>query len=81
MKEFKDSDFKIEGHTDSQGSNALNLKLSNSRSKAVLDYLVSKGIDASRLTSKGFGEDNPIASNRTRRGRAQNRRVEINLAN
>ena len=80
MKEFKDSDFKVEGHTDSVGSNTLNQNLSDTRAKAVLDYLVSKGIDAGRLTSKGFGEDNPIASNRTRRGRAQNRRVEINLA-
>jgi len=80
MKEFKDSDFKVEGHTDSQGSEKLNQTLSENRSKAVLDYLVSKGIDASRLTSKGFGEATPIASNRTSRGRAQNRRVEINLA-
>ncbi len=80
MKEFKDSDFKVEGHTDSQGSEKLNQSLSENRSKAVLDYLVSKGIDASRLTSKGFGEATPIASNRTSRGRAQNRRVEINLA-
>jgi outer membrane protein OmpA-like peptidoglycan-associated protein len=81
MKEFKDSDFKIEGHTDSQGSLKLNQTLSENRSKAVLDYLVSKGIEANRLSSKGFGEANPIASNRTSRGRAQNRRVEINLAN
>ena len=80
MKEFKDSDFKVEGHTDSQGSEKLNQTLSETRAKAVLDYLVSKGIDASRLTSKGFGESTPIASNRTSRGRAQNRRVEINLA-
>jgi outer membrane protein OmpA-like peptidoglycan-associated protein len=81
MIEFKDSDFKVEGHTDSQGSLKLNQTLSENRSKAVLDYLVSKGIDAGRLSSKGFGEANPIASNRTSRGRAQNRRVEINLAN
>jgi outer membrane protein OmpA-like peptidoglycan-associated protein len=80
MKEFKDSNFKVEGHTDSQGSEKLNQTLSETRAKAVLDYLVSKGIDASRLTSKGFGESTPIASNRTSRGRAQNRRVEINLA-
>jgi len=80
MKEFKDSDFSIEGHTDSQGSAKLNQSLSDSRSKAVLDYLVEKGIAASRLSSKGFGEDNPIANNKTSKGRAQNRRVEINLA-
>ena len=80
MKEFKDSNFKVEGHTDSQGSAKLNQSLSESRAKAVMDYLATKGIDASRLTSKGFREDTPIASNRTSRGRAQNRRVEINLA-
>ncbi len=80
MKEFKDSDFSIEGHTDSQGSAKLNQTLSDSRSKAVLDYLVEKGISAARLSSKGFGEDNPIANNKTSKGRAQNRRVEINLA-
>ena len=79
MKEYKDSKFSIEGHTDSVGSNALNQKLSEERAKAVMDYLVSKGVGSARLSSKGFGEDNPIASNRTRSGRAQNRRTEINL--
>ena len=81
MKEFKDSDFSIDGHTDSVGSKALNQKLSQSRAQAVLDYLVSKGVSADRLAAKGFGEDTPIASNNTRSGRAKNRRVEINLAN
>ena len=81
MKEFKDSDFSIDGHTDSVGSKALNQKLSQSRAQAVLDYLVSKGVSADRLAAKGFGEDTPIASNNTRSGRAKTRRVEINLAN
>ena len=81
MKEFKDSDFSIDGHTDSVGSKALNQKLSQSRAQAVLDYLISKGVSADRLAAKGFGEDTPIASNNTRSGRAKNRRVEINLAN
>ena len=80
MKEYKDSNFHIEGHTDSVGSAKLNQGLSESRAKAVLDYLVSKGVASSRLSSKGYGEDNPIASNRTRRGRQQNRRVDIKLA-
>ncbi len=80
MKEFKDSNFSIDGHTDSQGSNKLNQTLSENRAKAVLDYLIGKGIPTNRLSSKGFGEDNPIASNKTSKGRAQNRRVEINLA-
>ena len=80
MKEFKDSNFGIDGHTDSQGPTKLNQTLSENRAKAVLDYLVSKGIAANRVSSKGYGKDNPIANNKTRAGRAKNRRVEINLA-
>lgn len=67
----------IEGHTDDQGTDAYNVKLSDQRAKSVLDYLVSKGIDAKRLTSKGFGESKPIASNATEEGKEQNRRVEF----
>ncbi|MBJ2173926.1 OmpA family protein [Aureibaculum sp. A20] len=81
MKEFKDSNFSIDGYTDSSGSDKTNQRLSEERSKAVLDYLVGKSIPSDRLASKGFGKANPIASNKTRKGRAQNRRVEINLAN
>ncbi len=80
MIEFKDSNFTIDGHTDSDGSAKLNQGLSESRAKAVLDYIVSRGVATERLTSRGFGEDTPIASNRTRAGKAKNRRVEINLA-
>jgi outer membrane protein OmpA-like peptidoglycan-associated protein len=67
----------LEGHTDSVGSDAYNLKLSKRRAEAVRDYLVSKGIAASRLTTEGYGESKPVASNDTAEGRAQNRRVEI----
>jgi len=68
----------IEGHTDSVGSNAQNQKLSQMRAKAVYDYLVEAGkIDPGRLSVKGWGEDRPIASNRTVSGRDLNRRVEI----
>ncbi len=68
----------IEGHTDSVGSTANNQKLSEKRAKAVYDYLVEEGkIDPARLSVKGWGEDRPIASNRTVRGRDLNRRVEI----
>jgi len=68
----------IEGHTDSVGSSANNQKLSEMRARAVYDYLVERGgIDAGRLSTKGWGEDRPIASNRTARGRDVNRRVEI----
>lgn len=74
-------DVKIDvfGHTDAQGSDKANQKLSEGRAKAVLDYLVSRGTDASRLSSKGFGESQPIATNDTAEGRAQNRRVELLL--
>jgi len=81
MKEFSKANFMIEGHTDSTGSKGLNNKLSAKRAAAVKDYLVQNGIDASRLDSKGFGEDNPIDTNKTRAGRANNRRVEIKVTN
>jgi OOP family OmpA-OmpF porin len=67
----------IEGHTDDQGSDKYNQKLSDQRAKSVLDHLVSKGVDAGRLTAKGFGESKPIASNETEEGKEQNRRVEF----
>lgn len=70
---------KIEGHTDSQGNDDMNLELSKKRAKAVLDYLVSNGIDASRLSSTGFGETRPVADNGTAAGRADNRRVELTI--
>ena len=69
----------ISGYTDSIGTDVYNQGLSERRAKSVKDYLVSKGIDASRLTTKGYGESNPIASNATKDGRALNRRVELNL--
>jgi OmpA-OmpF porin, OOP family len=67
----------IAGHTDNQGSDDYNLVLSEKRAKAVMNYLVNRGIAASRLTAKGYGKTRPIASNNTPEGRAQNRRVEI----
>jgi OOP family OmpA-OmpF porin len=69
----------IHGHTDSVGTEAYNQKLSERRAMAVKDYLVSKGIAADRLTAVGKGEADPIASNDTKEGRAQNRRVEFNV--
>ncbi|MDO6807163.1 DUF5723 family protein [Zobellia galactanivorans] len=79
LKEYPDAKFSVEGHTDSIGSKATNQKLSESRAMSVRDFLIKNGIDASRLTAVGFGEDKPIASNMYKDGRAQNRRVEINL--
>ncbi|NOZ86831.1 MAG: OmpA family protein [Deltaproteobacteria bacterium] len=72
---------RIEGHTDSDGPAAYNLRLSERRANAVRDYLVEKGIDPERLKAVGFGESQPIASNRTRKGKAMNRRVEFNIIN
>ncbi|QQR46378.1 OmpA family protein [Myxococcus xanthus] len=69
----------IEGHTDNRGSRALNMGLSDRRAKSVLEYLVAKGIARKRLSSKGFGFDNPIATNDTALGRAKNRRVDFRL--
>jgi OOP family OmpA-OmpF porin len=81
MNKFPLSEFAIKGHTDTTGSVSGNLKLSDKRANAVKTYLVKNGIDASRLTSKGFGQDNPIDSNDTRAGRAINRRVEVKVTN
>jgi outer membrane protein OmpA-like peptidoglycan-associated protein len=70
----------VEGHTDSQGTNASNQELSRRRGEAVRAYLVSRGVAAAGITSAGFGPDRPIADNATTEGRANNRRVEIVLA-
>lgn len=67
----------IDGHTDSDGDDASNLKLSQSRADAVKTQLVSMGIDGSRLTTKGFGETKPVDNNTTPEGKANNRRVEF----
>lgn len=67
----------VQGHTDSSGNKRRNQRLSNERSESVKRYLVSRGVAESRLVAKGYGPDQPIASNRTRRGRDQNRRVEF----
>ncbi len=69
----------INGYTDNVGKPADNLKLSLNRTKSVIAYLQERGIDAKRLTGKGFGETKPIASNNTELGKAQNRRTEIRV--
>ncbi|MBP0904502.1 DUF5723 family protein [Mariniflexile gromovii] len=79
LGKYPNAKFAIEGHTDSVGSDALNQKLSEERASAVMTYLIEKGVASSRLTSAGFGESKPIATNTTKAGQAQNRRVEINL--
>ena len=67
----------IGGHTDATGAAAHNMQLSEDRAKAVRDYLVGKGVKPENLYVKGYGKTKPIATNKTKAGRAQNRRVEL----
>ena len=67
------------GHTDDSGNDRVNLPLSVSRAKAVADDLISDGVAASGVTSRGVGSDEPVAGNDSPAGRAQNRRVEITV--
>ena len=69
----------VEGHTDSRGAHAMNMRLSDARANSVKRYLINKGIAADRLTSKGFGPDKPIDTNDTAEGRQRNRRVEFHI--
>ena len=68
---------RVEGHTDAQGDDAYNLDLSQRRAARVMRYLEESGISSDRMTSEGFGETKPIATNRTNNGRGKNRRVEF----
>ena len=76
-RQYPDANLEVSGYTDSRGSKAYNLKLSQRRANSVKAYLVQKGINASRIITKGYGEEMPVADNKTRAGRAQNRRVEV----
>ena len=77
LKKYPDTDILIEGHTDSTGSEEMNLGLSRQRAQSVSNYLASLGVDPRRLTIMGYGESQPIATNDTPSGRQENRRVEI----
>jgi OmpA-OmpF porin, OOP family len=77
LKSNTDLKVSIEGHTDNVGDAAANKKLSEQRAKAVMDAVIAKGIAAGRLSSVGWGQEKPVADNRTDAGRSQNRRVEI----
>jgi outer membrane protein OmpA-like peptidoglycan-associated protein len=79
LNEYPNAKFTVEGHTDSVGGEKTNQALSEKRANSVRDFLVKEGIGADRLTAIGYGEAKPIATNANRAGRAQNRRVEINL--
>lgn len=77
LVQYPDTTLTINGHTDNTGSDAINEPLSRNRAQAVASYLQSRGVNGSRLTTFGYGSRQPIASNATVEGRAQNRRVEI----
>lgn len=79
LNEYKDYNLKMGGHTDSNGSNAANLKLSQERVDAVKAYLTRKGVQESRIEATGYGEGQPLTTNATAAGRAQNRRVALEL--
>jgi outer membrane protein OmpA-like peptidoglycan-associated protein len=81
QQQSDDKKIVVEGHTDSMGSDADNLKLSQGRAEAVRSHLVSKGVKADRITAVGKGESTPIADNKSPEGRANNRRVEIVVSN
>ncbi len=77
LKDYPDLKLEVQGHTDDQGADDYNLRLSQNRSETVVSYLGLFGIDDSRLIPKGFGEEKPVMSNTTKEGRAKNRRVEL----
>lgn len=79
LNQFPETRVQIAGHTDSIGSDAANLQLSQQRANSVRTYLASTGVNAQRMQAVGYGESRPIADNGTEYGRAQNRRVEITL--
>jgi outer membrane protein OmpA-like peptidoglycan-associated protein len=81
MKKYPDRSVLIEGYTDSTGTEGTNLDLSLNRANAVSNKLVAKGISRGRITTKGFGEESPVAGNDTAAGREQNRRVDVIILN
>lgn len=80
LNDYPETVIRVEGHTDSVGSESFNQDLSNRRAAAVRDLFVQRGINPSRIETMGFGESRPIATNETESGRMQNRRVEIMVA-
>jgi outer membrane protein OmpA-like peptidoglycan-associated protein len=79
LKEYKDTDLIVEGHTDNKGKKASNKKLSLARAKSVIAFLEKQGVESRRMTPEGFADDRPVASNTDEAGRAQNRRVQIQI--
>ena len=79
LSQYEQTYVDVYGHTDSTGSDAYNQTLSERRARSVADYLTSNGVNSARIATRGFGETQPIASNDTEEGRAENRRVEIKI--
>jgi len=79
MKSNPSVEIEVSGHTDNKGADDFNMKLSQDRANSVKNYLVSNGVADARITSKGYGESKPIATNSTEYGREQNRRVEFTI--
>jgi outer membrane protein OmpA-like peptidoglycan-associated protein len=79
LQEFPSVRIEVSGHTDNVGKPEDNLALSQARADAVKAYLVGKGVAAERIVAKGYGDANPRADNKTRKGKAKNRRIEFNV--
>lgn len=79
LKNYPDTDLVIEGHTDNTGKKERNQKLSVARAEAVIAYLGSTGVNAQRMTGRGYADDRPVGDNKTEEGRKQNRRVEVQI--
>ncbi|UFQ96927.1 OmpA family protein [Pseudomonas wenzhouensis] len=79
FRQYNQNSIEVVGHTDSTGSHSYNMGLSQRRAQSVADYLLAQGVDPSRVSTRGMGPDQPVASNATAEGRAQNRRVEVTL--
>jgi outer membrane protein OmpA-like peptidoglycan-associated protein len=79
VAEFDKTRLDVVGHTDSTGSRDLNMRLSQQRADSVANQLIASGVDGSRIDTRGVGPDQPVASNSTEAGKAQNRRVTITL--
>jgi OOP family OmpA-OmpF porin len=80
VKKYPGAKIRLDGYTDSIGTDEYNMKLSERRATAVMNYLIKEaGVDSSRITAIGHGEADPVADNKTPEGRAKNRRVEISI--
>jgi outer membrane protein OmpA-like peptidoglycan-associated protein len=79
FKQYDQNNIEVVGHTDSTGSHPYNVSLSQQRAQSVANYLTAQGVNGARVTSRGMGPDQPVASNANEAGRSQNRRVEIKL--